>query len=147
MGIDRHFADFLLCAKDLGVDFSRVATLGRLNLFIDHRSLGAVFREHGRDITDSDIRAIRSASGGYVEELLRYLGAQETCSIDASGYEGASLVHDMNLPIAAELKALFGDAAQLCVQVDDNKAPVQHRPFGHCCDQCPLCRFAAHAVA
>jgi hypothetical protein len=107
MGIDRHFADFLLCAKDAGADFRRVATLGRLNLFIDHRSLAAVFREHGRVITDSDIRAMRSASAGYVEEFLRHVGAQETCSIDASEYEGASLVHDMNLPIPAEHKGRF----------------------------------------
>ena len=49
--------------------------------------------------------------------------------------------------IAAELKALFGDTAQLCVQVNDDKAPLQHSPFGHCCDQCALCRFAAQAVA
>jgi hypothetical protein len=49
--------------------------------------------------------------------------------------------------IAAELKALFGDTAQLCVQVNDDKAPAQHSPSGHCCDQCPLCRFAAQAVA
>jgi hypothetical protein len=107
MGIDRHFADFLLCAKDGGADFLRVATLGRLNLFIDQRSLGAVFREHGVDVTDGDIRTMRSASDGYAEEFLRTLGAQATCSIDASGYEGASLVHDMNLPIAAELRGKF----------------------------------------
>jgi hypothetical protein len=49
--------------------------------------------------------------------------------------------------VAAELKALFGDTAQLCVQVNDDKAPAQHHPAGHCCDQCPLCRFAAQAVA
>ena len=49
--------------------------------------------------------------------------------------------------IAAELKALFGNAAQLCVQVNDDKAPVKHAPSGHCCDQCPLCRFAAQVVA
>jgi hypothetical protein len=49
--------------------------------------------------------------------------------------------------IAAELKALFGDTAQLCVQVNDDKAPGRHNPAGHCCDQCPLCRFAAQAVA
>jgi hypothetical protein len=49
--------------------------------------------------------------------------------------------------IAAELKAVFGDAAQLCVQVNDDKTPVKHTPFGHCCDQCPLCRFAAQVVA
>jgi hypothetical protein len=48
--------------------------------------------------------------------------------------------------IAAELKALFGDTAQLCIQVND-KAPAKHEPSGHCCDQCPLCRFAAQAVA
>ena len=49
--------------------------------------------------------------------------------------------------IAAELKALFGDTAQLCVQVNGDKAPAKHNPSGHCCDQCPLCRFAARAVA
>jgi hypothetical protein len=49
--------------------------------------------------------------------------------------------------IAAELKALFGDAAQLCVQVNDDNVPTRHAPSGHCCDQCPLCRFAAQAVA
>jgi hypothetical protein len=49
--------------------------------------------------------------------------------------------------IAAELKAVFGDAAQLCVQVNDDKAPTKHAPSSHCCDQCPLCRFAAQAVA
>ena len=49
--------------------------------------------------------------------------------------------------IAAELKALFGDTAQLCVQINDDKAPARHAPSGHCCDQCPLCRFAAQAVA
>jgi hypothetical protein len=49
--------------------------------------------------------------------------------------------------IAAELKAVFGDAAQLCVQVNDDKAPGEHAPSSHCCDQCSLCRFAAQAVA
>ena len=48
--------------------------------------------------------------------------------------------------IAAELKALFGNTAQLCVHANDQSAPAQHGPC-HCCDQCPLCRFAAQAVA
>ena len=39
MGIDRYFAEFLGCAHKAGVDFSRTATVGRLNLFIDRRSL------------------------------------------------------------------------------------------------------------
>jgi hypothetical protein len=107
MGIDRNFADFLLCAKDGGADFQDVATLGRLNLFIDLRSLGAVFREHGVNCTESDIRRMRTASGGYSEEFLRHLGARDIMSIDASTYESASFVHDMNLPIDNELKQKF----------------------------------------
>jgi hypothetical protein len=107
MGIDRHFADFLLGARAGGADFRQTATLGRLNLFVDHRSLDAVFREHGEAVTDHEVRAMRSASNGYAEGFLRRLGAQETISIDASRYEGAALVHDMNLPVGDELKQRF----------------------------------------
>jgi hypothetical protein len=49
--------------------------------------------------------------------------------------------------VAAELKAVFGDAADLCAQINDHAAPGKHAPSGHCCDQCPLCRFAAQAMA
>jgi hypothetical protein len=48
--------------------------------------------------------------------------------------------------ISADLKAAFGEAAALCAHSDDHGAPGKHAPFGHCCDQCPLCRLAAHAV-
>src|SRR3981189_323312 len=107
MGIDRNYADFLLGARAGGIDFRQTAPLGRLNLFVDHRSLNAIFRAHGDPVTDHDIRAMRTASGGYSETFLRRLGAQETISVDASEYEGASLVHDMNLPIAADLQQKF----------------------------------------
>jgi hypothetical protein len=105
MGIDRSYADFLLGARNDGVDFSRTATLGRLNLFVDHRSMAALFRAHGERLAEAEIRALRDE--GYCEAFLRRLGARETVSIDASAYEGASLVHDMNLPIAAEHKRKF----------------------------------------
>ena len=47
--------------------------------------------------------------------------------------------------IAADLKAMFGDAAALCVQTDDKGAPAA--PAGDCGDYCPLCQFAAQAAA
>ena len=47
--------------------------------------------------------------------------------------------------IATELKATFGDAAALCVEVGRKGAPLS--PAGHCDDQCPLCRFAAQSAA
>jgi hypothetical protein len=49
--------------------------------------------------------------------------------------------------VAAELKAVFGDAAELCAHVNNHGAPGKHAPSGHCCDQCPLCRIVGQAAA
>jgi hypothetical protein len=49
--------------------------------------------------------------------------------------------------IAAELRAVFGATAELCLHVNDESAPRKHAPSGHCCDQCPLCRCGAQAAA
>jgi hypothetical protein len=49
--------------------------------------------------------------------------------------------------IAADLKAVFGDAAGFCVHIDDKGAPSPQAPCNHCDDQCPLCRIAAEAAA
>ncbi len=50
--------------------------------------------------------------------------------------------------VAATLKATFGDSAILCAHVDDDASSnSRERRSGHCDDGCPLCQFAAHAVA
>ena len=74
--------------------------------------------------------------------IVQLFAAATPPALAAPAFAGAD-----DAAIAAELKALFGDSAQLCVQVNDDKAPAKHNPSGHCCDQCPLCRFAAQAVA
>ena len=74
--------------------------------------------------------------------IVQLFAAATPPALAAPAFAGAD-----DAAIAAELKALFGDTAQLCVQVNDDKAPANHNPSSHCCDQCPLCRFAAQAVA
>ncbi|HEY4809244.1 MAG TPA: hypothetical protein VIH81_16090 [Roseiarcus sp.] len=74
--------------------------------------------------------------------IVQLFAAATPPALAAPAFAGAD-----DAAIAAQLKALFGDTAQLCVQVNDDKAPVKHAPSSHCCDQCPLCRFAAQAVA
>ena len=74
--------------------------------------------------------------------IVQLFAAATPPALAAPAFAGAD-----DAAIAAELKAVFGDAAQLCVQINDDKAPAKHAPPGHCCDQCPLCRFAAQAVA
>ncbi len=74
--------------------------------------------------------------------IVQLFAAATPPALAAPAFAGAD-----DAAIAAELKAVFGDAAQLCVQINDDKAPARHAPSGHCCDQCPLCRFAGQAVA
>ena len=74
--------------------------------------------------------------------IVQLFAAATPPALAAPAFAGAD-----DAAIAAELKALFGDAAQLCVQVNDDKAPAKHAPSGHCCDQCPLCRFAGRTMA
>jgi hypothetical protein len=74
--------------------------------------------------------------------IVQLFAAATPPALAAPAFAGAD-----DAAIAAELKAVFGDTAELCVQINDDKAPAKHSPFGHCCDQCPLCRFAAQAVA
>jgi hypothetical protein len=49
--------------------------------------------------------------------------------------------------IAADLRAIFGDAAAFCAHIDDKGAPAPHGPCNHCDDQCSLCRTVAQAAA
>jgi len=72
--------------------------------------------------------------------IVQLFAAATPPSLAAPAFAGAD-----DAAIAAELKALFGDAAQLCAHAHDGGAPSKHAPC-HCCDQCPLCRFAAQAA-
>lgn len=58
-------------------------------------------------MSNLEMNRLLSEEHGYIEPFLRMLGAEEICSIDASPYEGASFIHDMNLPIPSQLKNNF----------------------------------------
>jgi hypothetical protein len=74
--------------------------------------------------------------------IVQLFAAATPPSLAAPAFAGAD-----DAAIAAELKAVFGDAAELCAHVNDSAVPGKHAPSGRCCDQCPLCRFAAQVVA
>jgi hypothetical protein len=73
--------------------------------------------------------------------IVQLFAAAAPPAVGAAPYSGAD-----DAAVAAELKALFGDTAALCVHDDGAGGPVKHAP-GHCCDQCPLCRSLSQAVA
>lgn len=94
----------LFMAKRLQlVDFSRTVTLGRHELFFSQEEYEYVRARSGLEIEYRDAFSPFS----FQEELLSALGASEPGSIDASGYEGASIVHNFNERIPEDLRGRF----------------------------------------
>ncbi len=95
---------FLLHSADLGVDFTSAVTLGHQFYRGGPADLAAALAAcRGLDSAHA-ADAIYDDCAGYVDGVLRYLGAEHVDSVDASDYEGATLIHDLNLPIPPELE-------------------------------------------
>lgn len=108
MGVTLATAEFLTEAAAGGVSFDRTLTVGRQNLFVGPGRLWRVLHRHGLRPSESKA-AFRRQLGWQVwsDPLFRLLGASEVAAIDASGYQGASIIHDLNEPIPEELHERF----------------------------------------
>jgi len=89
----------LLVMQREGASFTRVLTVGRLSLFLHRGEIVALRKEFGVD------RALEGVTfGGYADPFLREaLQIESLDSLDASSYEGATVVHDLNVPIDERL--------------------------------------------
>ena len=90
----------------------------------------------------SDARSIARRSTAVVFAFALIVQLFAGAMPPSSAFAGAE-----DAAIAAQLKAVFGDTAELCVQINDDKGSSKHAPSSHCSDQCLLCRFAAQALA
>lgn len=95
MGIDVHSLNFLRFCHKKGGDFGATVTLARHGLHVT------------KAIADDDYnkRIVEEAEGDYFidETLKRAFGSSSVDSIDFSDYEGASIIHDLNLPISNDI--------------------------------------------
>jgi hypothetical protein len=92
----------LLVARASGASFASVLTIGRQKLTLHPREVKALEAEFGLNAAD-----LVSAEG-FADCFFRdALGAVRLDTMDASAYEGASIVHDLNVPIGDELCERF----------------------------------------
>ncbi len=98
MGLDTNALNLLAFAKNQGADFRRTLSVGRAAVSMRDEDVAAFLRLFGRpDLAGSVQRLTQSK---YYEEILsEVFGATEQAAIDASRYEGASIIHDMNRPL------------------------------------------------
>jgi SAM-dependent methyltransferase len=101
VGIDIHNLNLLAHAQDLGVSFEKTLAIGRQALFIEPFELEAHRRLRGLPALQEPARA--AGAPRYFEPLMQqWLGASQAESVDASAYESATHLHDMNLPWPGE---------------------------------------------
>ena len=107
MGLDSKAMQFLLAARGSGVSLERVATIGRQRLYVTPAWLRARLRAVGIALDSTATARLFEEADGFAEPLLQVLGARRVLSLDASGYEGASRVADLNAKIAPDLENAF----------------------------------------
>lgn len=108
VGVTLATAEFLAEAAASGVSFERTLTVGRQALFVGPTRLWPMLQEHGLRPSQSKA-AFRRQLGWKVwsDPFFKLLGASEVEAIDASGYQDASIIHDLNTPIAPKLREQF----------------------------------------
>lgn len=98
MGIDIHTARFLLARRREGARFERCVTLGRQHSFLSNQETRNLLREFG--LAPKEFPNLFPAEyPRYSEPFWEMLGAKALDTIDASDFEGATRVHDMNQPV------------------------------------------------
>jgi hypothetical protein len=106
MGLIACRARLMLEAKRSGVDFASTLTLGRQSCHITAAELGQLRRDYG--IPDLALPERALDNGGYADDLFHnYLGVKNLNVMDFSDYQGADVVHDLNVSIDQRLEGNF----------------------------------------
>jgi len=140
MGVDVWTARFLAGEAARGVDFARTLTLGRQSLYMTQAEYASV-------CPTAPPKPIVS----YADNLFISLGARKLDTIDVSDYEGANIIHDLNLPLVVEPERRW-----TCVFDGGALEHIFHFPTaikncmeatavgGHFITVCPWSGFAGH---
>lgn len=104
MGLNINATKLLLKLRADGLDYGNVLTLGRQRLNLTKSDLQKNLNAFGYNI---DARELKKQNNGYCEPFLELLGAIKVDSMDVSDYEKATLLHDLNAPIADQYKNTY----------------------------------------
>ena len=118
MGISNTSAEYLIQEAARGVPFGDVLTLGRQNLLASPIILHQMLQQYGCEgarlpLPEFQSRICQAPADSdrntpyYADGLLKLLGAKTLSAMDVSTFEGANIIHDLNLPIQEDLYEKF----------------------------------------
>jgi len=104
MGLDINSVQFLVAAHKRGGPFGDVLMIGRQDLNVYPVKMRRVLTKAG---LPDELFAPDAPDTRFAEPGFKSLGARSTASLEASAFEGAEFVHDLNQPVSAALKQQF----------------------------------------
>jgi hypothetical protein len=108
VGIEVQSVRFLLLACDrLGVNFTDTLTIGRQEIMASAAEINGAFHTAGRSLDRDAARQLSGEAGKISDPLFRELGAERVDSLDASDFEGATVIHDLNTPLPDPLAGRY----------------------------------------
>lgn len=102
MGLDNTAAQTLCGAKSAGADFTSSLMIGRQWLGVRPDVTAAICRVHHCTVPPPP-----STDPAFAEPFFVMLGAKHVDSLDFSTFEGATVQHDLNLPLPGALHAKY----------------------------------------
>jgi hypothetical protein len=102
MGFGPNDLHFLLSSERLGFTGNAICTLGRLNLFGKQAQFTHLLKEYGKP----QFLLPKHRALYFAEDVLCPLGFKVD-SIDASDYEGANIIHDLNRPVPEFMRSQY----------------------------------------
>ncbi len=99
MALEPECIKLLLKASKKGVNFDSCLTIGRQVMLVSSKELKLISKNNGllKDYAFSFHQSKRRLI--YSEDFFKVLGAKTVKVLDASNYEGASIIHDLNIPL------------------------------------------------
>jgi SAM-dependent methyltransferase len=96
-------------ARLRGVSFERLLTIGRQSLYLHPADVASLQRGYAGARRNAECPFLRQyqfgdTADGFFRDMLE---AAAVAVLDASDYEGANTVHDMNLPVPTPLRGAF----------------------------------------
>jgi SAM-dependent methyltransferase len=106
MGLDTELVRLLLEAERSGVVFRRCLTLGRQHYFVGNSETRKLLISFGKNPSRYP-QLFSNRRPRYSESFWPVLGVEVLETLDASNFEGATLIHDLNEPVPNPLRDQF----------------------------------------
>lgn len=101
MGLTKNMIQLVLSSQlKRNVSFAEMITIGRQNLHLNRGQLKDALNEF--NFTIDDVTHVIEKYNGFSEGVFEHCGAKLVDSLDASNYENATVIHDLNTPISGK---------------------------------------------